>query len=73
MMGESFAIMGIFAIGVFIGVSSSFVNVTQEEWNKSESYCATNEGIGKFIAKPLDDNSVECKNTARFKLQEEKK
>ena len=50
MMSESFAIVGIFAFGVFIGVSSSFVNVTQEEWNKSESYCATNEGIGKFIA-----------------------
>lgn len=73
MMSESFAIVGIFTVGVFIGVNSSFVSVTQEEWNKSESYCATNEGIGKFIAKPLDYNSVECKNTARFKLQEEKK
>lgn len=73
MMGETFAIVGIFIVGVFIGVNSSFVSVTQEEWNKSESYCATNEGIAKFIAKPLGHNSVECKNTARFKLQDEKR
>jgi hypothetical protein len=72
-MGEFCAFVCIFVFGIFLGVNSSFVRVTQEEWNKSESYCATNEGIAKFIAKPLDDNSVECKNTARFKLKEEKK
>lgn len=54
-------------------MSAHLLLTLQEEWNKSESYCATNEGIGKFIAKPLDDNSVECKNTARFKLEDEKK
>lgn len=70
---EGFLWIATFLFGIFLGVNSSFVRVTQEEWNKSESYCATNEGIDKFIARPLDDNSVECKNTARFKLKEEKK
>lgn len=72
-MGEVFGFIAIFAFGIFLGVNSSFVGITQEEWNKSESYCATNEGISRFIARPLDDNSVECKNTARFKLKDEKK
>lgn len=70
---EGFAWIVTFLFGIFLGVSSSFVHVTQEEWNKSESYCATNEGISKFIARPLNDNSVECKNTAKFKLKDEKK
>lgn len=72
-MGEFTAFVGIFAFGIFLGVNSSFVHVTQEEWNKSESYCATNEGIAKFIARPLDDNAVVCKNTAKFILKDEKK
>lgn len=72
-MGELFGFLTIFVFGIFLGVNSSFVKVTSEDWRKAEELCSTNEGIDKFIAKPLDDNSVECKNTARFKLKDEKK
>lgn len=72
-MGELFAYLAIFVFGIFLGVNSSFVRVTQEDWHKAEELCSKNDSIDKFIARTLDDNSVECKNTARFKLKDEKK
>ena len=72
-MGEFTALIGVFVLGVILGVNSSFKRVDAEEWQRAESYCATNEGIGRFVAKPWDDNSVECKNTAKFTLKSDKK
>lgn len=72
-MGELTAFAGIFVLGIVLGVTSSFVRITPEEWNKAEAYCTTNSNIEKFIAKPWDNNSVECKNSARFTLKDEKK
>ena len=72
-MGELTAFVGIFILGIVIGVISSFVRITPEEWSKAEANCATNESIDKFIAKPWDNNSIVCKNSARFTLKDEKK
>lgn len=72
-MGEFIAFLGLFIFGIFLGINSSFKRIDAEEWKQAESYCATNGGIDKFIAKPWEDNKVECKNTARFTLKDEKK
>lgn len=72
-MGELFAWFGVFALGIFIGINSSSVRVSPNDWHKAEELCSKNENIDRFVAKPLDDNAVVCKNTAKFILKDEKK
>ncbi|MNX77696.1 hypothetical protein D3C86_1092470 [compost metagenome] len=70
---EFLAWFGMFLFGIFLGVNTSSVRVTPEDWSRAEEFCAKNDGIDKFIARTIDDNSVVCKNTARFTLEDEKK
>lgn len=72
-MGEVFARLGVFALGIFIGINSSSVRITTDDWHKAKEMCSTNEGIDKFVARTLDENNVVCKNTAKFILKDEKK
>lgn len=58
---------------LFIGVNSSSIRVTPEEWNKAEEFCSKNDGIDRFVARTHDPNHVLCKNSAKFVLKEEKK
>lgn len=70
---EFFAWVCVFVFAVFLGVNASSVRVSPEEWTKAEQLCSKNDGVDKFIARTLDDNSVFCKNSARFTLKDEKK
>ena len=72
-MGELFGFLAIFVFGMFLGANSSFVKVTPDDWHEAEELCSNNESIDRFVAKPLADNAVVCKNTARFILKDEKK
>lgn len=72
-MGEFFAFLALFLFGVFLGVSSSTVRVTAEDWNKGQELCSTNGGLDKFYSKTLDPNAVVCNNTAKFILKDEMK
>lgn len=72
-MGEFCAWLVVILFSLFIGVNSSSIRVTPDEWRKAEEFCSKNEGIDKFVARTLDPNHVLCKNTAKFVLKEEKK
>lgn len=73
MMGELFVWFCVFLFGLFIGVNSSSIRITPEEWTKAEEFCSKNDGVEKFVARTLDPNHVLCKNSAKFVLKEEKK
>jgi hypothetical protein len=72
-MGEFSAWVVAFVFGIFLGVNSSSVRITTEEWKKAEEFCSKNDGIDKFVARTLDPNHILCKNSAKFILKEEKK
>lgn len=72
-MGELLGWFCASMFGIFIGVNSSSICITTEEWSKAEEFCSKNEGVEKFVALTLDPNHVLCKNGAKFVLREEKK
>jgi hypothetical protein len=72
-MGEFSAWIVVILFSIFIGVNSSSIRITTEEWNKAEEFCSKNEGVDRFVARTLDPNHVLCKNSAKFVLKEETK
>lgn len=71
-MHETIVMAAILAVGIFIGGSIGNVRMETPELDSANSLCSLNGGIDYLVIKTLQQNSVFCKNGAKFILENSK-
>jgi hypothetical protein len=59
-------------IGVLYGLLGAYSHVNVNELTEATGLCASNGGIEILTAKTVGDNSISCKNGARFEIKDSK-
>lgn len=59
----------LFFVGILIGVSLAFSNVTEDQWTRGQDLCKTNGGLSEFTANPSGAPDIQCVNGAKFTLK----
>lgn len=60
----------LFFVGILIGVSLAFSNVTEDQWTQGQDLCSPNGGLSEFTANPSGRPDIKCVNGAKFTLKE---
>lgn len=58
--------------GILIGGSMVGIRMDTPELNSAQYYCLTNQGVDYIMTRALQQNSVFCKNGAKFILEASK-
>lgn len=68
-MHEAFWMAAILGFGILIGGSMVGIRMDTPELNSAQSLCFANQGIDYIMTRALQQNSVFCKNGAKFILE----
>lgn len=72
-MREVFWMASIFGFGILIGVSMVGIRMGTPELNSAQDLCSVNKGgVDYIVTRALQQNSVFCKNGAKFILEASK-